>query len=92
MSKRMIIERYVPAAEPAPSDGLPPMLALPPRDGVMAAMFIGKRIQVDAWMSESIVKFAKGYARTSCVALAIELDAVKAERDALAAEVARFRA
>jgi hypothetical protein len=92
MAKRMVIERYVPVAEPEPSDGLPPMLALPPRDGVMSAKFVGRPIQVDAWSSEALVKFAKLYARTCCVALDIELDLVKAERDALAAELARLRA
>lgn len=91
MAKRMVIERYVPAAEPVPSDGLPPMPALPPRDGVMAARFIGKPIQVDAWNSESLVRLAKTYGRACLVSQDMEIHVLKTERDALRAELDELR-
>lgn len=91
MAKRMIIERYVPASEPVPSDGLAPMPALPPRDGVIAANFIRKPIQVDAWNSESLVRFTKTYARTCLVAQDMELDVLRSERDALRAQLNELR-
>lgn len=81
--KRMVIERYVPPAPPAIADGLAPMLPLPPRDGEIPVRFLGKPSRVDGWSSESLVKFAKTYARTCCVALDLEIDVLKVERDAL---------
>ncbi len=81
--KRMVIERYVPPAPPVIADGLAPMLSLPPRDGEIPVRFLGKSTRVDGWSSESLVKFAKTYARTCCATLDVEIDVLKAELDAL---------
>jgi hypothetical protein len=88
--KRMVIERYVPPAPPE-TDGLPPLPSLPPRDGTIPTKLIGKRIYVDAWARDSINSFAKGYARTCCAALDVEIDVLKTERDGLKAELERLR-
>lgn len=81
--KRMVIERYVPPAPPAIADGLPPMIALPAADGRMQITFIGKRSFVDAWSSESLIRFARQFGRTCAAALDVEIAVLKAERDAL---------
>lgn len=85
--KRMFIERYMVPPEKAPADGLPPMPALPPRDGFIRTQFIGKQINVDGWSSESLVAFAKQYGRTCAAALDVEIDVLKVERDALKARL-----
>ena len=81
--KRMVIERYVPAAEPARNDGLPPMPALPARDGRMPIKFIGRSSHIDAWGSETVITFARQYARTCAAALDVEIGVLKVERDTL---------
>lgn len=85
--KRMVIERYMPAAEPARDDGLPPMLALPARDGRMPIKFIGRSSHIDGWGSETVISFARTYGRTCAAALDIEIAVLKVERDALKARL-----
>ena len=81
--KRMVIERYVPAAAPAINDGLPPMPPLPERDGRMPIKFIGRASHIDAWGSETVIQFARQYGRACAASLDIEIDVLKVERDAL---------
>ncbi len=87
----MTIDRYVPPAPPAPNDGLPLMLPLPPRDGLMRIKFIGKFSLTDAWSSETLVAFAKRYARAALVAQDMEVHVLRTERDALKAELDQLR-
>lgn len=91
MNKRMTIARYTPNADPISSDGLAPMPPMPPRDGTIRTSFIGKQIQVDAYCSDSLVTFAKTYARTCLVAQDMEIDVLKTERDALLAQLKELR-
>lgn len=88
---RMTIARYVPPAPPAPNDGLPPMLNLPPRDGQYTWTFIGRRAYADAWGSETVVDFAKRYGRVCLATRDLEVAALEAERDSLKAEIERLR-
>ncbi len=81
--KRMVIERYVPPAPSAQNDGLAPMPALPAADGKLAIRFIGRRSYIDGFGSETVIGFARTYARTCCATLDVEIDVLKAERDAL---------
>lgn len=90
--KRMTIQRYVAPAPTESADGLAPMLPLPAADGRMQILFIGKRSFVDAWSSETLIKFSRAYARTCCAALDIEIDVLKTERDALKAQLDELRA
>jgi len=91
--KRMVIQGWrapLPHEERV-SDGLPPFPELPPADGKIASRFIGKRTFIDAWHSESVTSIAKGYARTCCAALDIEIAALSAERDTLKAQLDELR-
>jgi len=71
MSKRMVIERYCPPPIVERDPGLPPLPELPPPDGTMSGMFIGKRVRVGAYSGETLIAFARAYAR-------LALDAAKA--------------
>lgn len=91
MARRMTIRGYLPTEKPR-SDGLPPLPALPPRDGRISKDFIGKRISVSAWCEDTVTSFAKLYGRTVAATLDLEIAALTSERDVLKSRLEEFQA
>lgn len=64
-------------------DGLPAMPPVPPGDWLLPKRVAGFRTEVPAYNGETLCSYARGYARTCCAALDIEIDVLRAERDSL---------
>lgn len=79
--KRSQIVGYV--HESLAVDGLPPMPPLPPADWQRPKRVARLVVDVDAYSGETLCNYARRYARTCLVAQDMEIDVLKAERDAL---------
>jgi hypothetical protein len=68
-------------------DGLPPLPVMPPHSGLMRRKVVGRFMTTDGWDAQALCDFAKLYGRTCATALDTEIAVLKAERDALKAQL-----
>lgn len=78
---RMEIRGFV--HPPLADDGLPAMPPMPHADWQLPKRVAGFRTEVPAFNGETLCTYARGYARTCCAALDVEIDVLRAERDSL---------